>query len=55
MGAHWLGLSSRQWGVGAPMGLLGWLTDHFIGTYARPDPFPFRPRDQRAAPTPAIW
>ena len=41
VGAHWLGLSSRQWGIGALMGLLGWLTDHFIGTYARPDPHPF--------------
>lgn len=41
VGAHWLGLNDRQWGVGVLMGLLGWLTDHFIGTYARPDPKPF--------------
>lgn len=51
VGAHWLGLSSRQWGVGALMALLGWLTDHFIGTYARPDPHPFGNPDSEAPPT----
>lgn len=48
VGAHWLGLEDRQWGLGVLMGLLGWLTDHFIGTYARPDPYPFREPDVQA-------
>lgn len=51
VGAHWLGLSTRQWGVGLLMGILGWLTDHFIGTYARPDPHPFEKLDPGAKRT----
>lgn len=39
VGAHWLGVSPR-FGVGGLLGLLGWLTDRFIGVYARPDAFP---------------
>jgi hypothetical protein len=31
--------------------LLGWLTDHFIATYARPDPFPFTHPEQLAEAT----
>lgn len=40
VGANWLGFD-RPVRVGALMGLLGWLTDHFAVTYAQPDPFPF--------------
>jgi hypothetical protein len=43
VGARWLGFGyPRFWGVGAMFGLLGWLTDHFTITYARPDPLPHR-------------
>jgi hypothetical protein len=50
IGAHWLGFDDRKWGVGVLFGLLGWLTDHFIGTYARPDPHPFAAaREKKAA------
>jgi hypothetical protein len=43
IGARWLGFGyPRYWGVGAMFGLLGWLTDHFTITYARPDPHPHR-------------
>ena len=39
IGARWLGFGyPRFWGVGAMFALLGWLTDHFTITYARPDP-----------------
>jgi len=43
VGANWLGFSQPV-RIGALMGLLGWLTDHFTVTYARPDPFPFSNR-----------
>jgi hypothetical protein len=43
VGARWLRLGfPRFWGVGAMFGLLGWMTDHFTVTYARPDPHPHR-------------
>jgi hypothetical protein len=43
IGARWLGFGyPRFWGVGAMFALLGWLTDHFTITYARPDPHPHR-------------
>lgn len=42
IGGRWLGFEwLRYLGVGAMFGLLGWLSDHFTVTYARPDPFPF--------------
>jgi hypothetical protein len=46
VGAYWLSFP-RPFGVGALMGLLGWLTDHFIVTYGRPDPFPYSQRTLR--------
>ena len=39
VGSHWLNFN-RPWRVGLLFGLLGWLTDHFSATYAKPDPFP---------------
>ncbi len=46
VGAHWLDFD-RPAAVGALMGLLGWLTDHFTVTYAHPDPFPYSHRAVR--------
>ena len=46
VGAHWLDFP-RPLAVGALMGLLGWLTDHFTVTYAQPDPFPYSRRPVR--------
>jgi hypothetical protein len=46
VGSHWLDFQ-RPFAVGALLGLLGWLTDHFIVTYAQPDPFPFSRRAPR--------
>jgi hypothetical protein len=46
VGANWLGFP-RPVRIGALMGLLGWLTDHFSVTYAQPDPFPFSNRARR--------
>ena len=46
VGAHWLQFG-RTFAVGALLGVLGWLTDHFVVTYARPDPFPFSHRAVR--------
>lgn len=46
VGAHWLEFP-RPLRVGALMGLLGWLTDHFTVTYAKPDPFPYSNRELR--------
>ena len=46
VGAHWLDFP-RPLAVGALMGLLGWLTDHFTLTYAEPDPFPYSHRELR--------
>lgn len=41
VGARWVGAGyPRFWGVGLMFALLGWLTDHFTITYARPDPHP---------------
>jgi hypothetical protein len=45
VGAFWLDLD-RHFAVGALMGLLGWLTDHFTVTYAGSDPHPFRSEDK---------
>jgi len=39
IGATWLAFST-PYRVGAILGLLGWLTDHFTVTYAEPDPMP---------------
>jgi hypothetical protein len=39
IGATWLGFAN-PFRLGALMGLLGWLTDHFTVTYANPDPRP---------------
>ncbi len=47
VGAHWLNFH-RPAAIGVLMGLLGWLTDHFTVTYAKPDPFPFANRPLRA-------
>jgi hypothetical protein len=55
VGAHWMNFG-RPVAIGALLGLLGWLTDHFIVTYAQPDPFPYSRRsirpgtDQRIMP-----
>jgi hypothetical protein len=39
VGSRWLGLGSRDIAVVAlTLAALGWLTDHFTMTYARPDP-----------------
>jgi hypothetical protein len=46
VGAHWLHFHNPP-GIGALMGLLGWLTDHFTVTYAAPDPFPYSHRELR--------
>ena len=46
VGANWLDFP-RPVRVGALMGLLGWLTDHFTVTYAQPDPYPFTNRPTR--------
>jgi hypothetical protein len=46
VGAHWLDFDEPL-RVGALMGLLGWLTDHFAVTYAASDPFPYTNRDTR--------
>lgn len=43
VGAHWLGFA-HPLRLGALMGLLGWLTDHFSMSYAAPDPFPYTSR-----------
>lgn len=43
VGADWLDFA-RPLRIGALMGLLGWLTDHFARTYAQPDPFPYSVR-----------
>ena len=40
VGAHWLDFAEPL-RVGAILGLLGWLTDHFTVTYDRPDPYPY--------------
>lgn len=41
IGGRWLAIGyPRFWGVGAIFAPLGWLTDHFTVTYARPDPHP---------------
>ncbi len=40
VGAHWLQFANPP-AIGALMGLLGWLTDHFTATYGKPDPFPY--------------
>jgi hypothetical protein len=47
VGANWLDFD-RPLRIGALMGLLGWLTDHFTVTYAQPDPYPFTNRPQPA-------
>jgi hypothetical protein len=51
IGANWLGFE-RPLRIGVLLGLLGWLTDHFTVTYAKPDPFPYskseRPVEQTA-------
>jgi len=47
VGANWLGFP-RPARIGALMGLLGWLSDHFTVTYAQPDPFPFSNRAKKA-------
>jgi len=47
VGAHWLGFANPP-GIGALMGLLGWLTDHFSVTYAAADPFPYSHRELRS-------
>jgi hypothetical protein len=39
VGAHWLEFPEPL-RLGALLGLLGWLTDHFSVTYTRPDPSP---------------
>jgi hypothetical protein len=46
VGANWLGFA-RPLQLGALMGLLGWLTDHFSVTYAGSDPYPFTNRELR--------
>lgn len=46
VGANWLDFE-RPLAIGALMGLLGWLTDHFALTYAAPDPFPYSHRPPR--------
>lgn len=46
VGAHWLRVG-RPFSIGALFALLRWLTDHFIVTYDRPDPFPFTNRPVR--------
>jgi hypothetical protein len=46
VGAHWLRFHNTL-GIGALMGLLGWLTDHFVVTYAASDPFPYLHRASR--------
>ncbi len=46
VGANWLGFAGPV-RIGALMGLLGWLTDHFTVTYAKPDPFPFSNRTKK--------
>ena len=46
IGANWLGFG-RPLRIGVLLGLLGWLTDHFTVTYAKPDPFPYSHRDKR--------
>ena len=49
VGANWLypeGHVARD--VGCLFALLGWLTDHFTVTYARPDPFPFSHQPMQA-------
>jgi signal transduction histidine kinase len=50
IGAHWLGYTEPL-RVGALVGLLGWLTDHFVATYARPDPFPYTHQEPPASAT----
>lgn len=39
IGATWLRFAN-PFRVGAIVGLLGWLTEHFTATYANPDPMP---------------
>ena len=46
IGANWLGFG-RPLRIGVLLGLLGWLTDHFTITYAKPDPFPYSSREER--------
>jgi hypothetical protein len=46
LGAKWLGFG-RPLRIGVLLGLLGWLTDHFTVTYAKPDPFPYSNRELR--------
>lgn len=50
VGAHWLNFQ-RPAAIGALIGPLGWLTDHFTVTYAKPDPFPFKNRPLRPGTT----
>jgi hypothetical protein len=49
IGATWLDLP-RPLHVGALVGVLGWLTDHFSVTYSAADPFPYSNRARRVAP-----
>ena len=49
VGAHWLDFA-QPFRVGALLGLLGWLTDHFSGTYARSDPHPYETREKGVGP-----
>ena len=46
VGANWLDFP-QPLRIGALMGLLGWLTDHFTVTYAGSDPFPYSHREER--------
>lgn len=43
IGANWLGFP-RPLHIGGLFALLGWLTNHFAGSYAEPDPYPFSRR-----------
>jgi hypothetical protein len=51
VGAHWLDFAEPL-RLGAILALLGWLTDHFTVTYARPDPYPYSHPEQRLGPGP---
>lgn len=51
IGARWLFFEAPL-RIGALMGLLGWLTDHFTVTYAGEDPFPFSNRTARTTDGP---
>jgi hypothetical protein len=51
IGATWLRFAN-PFRVGAIVGLLGWLTEHFTATYANPDPMPGPARQTVSGPPP---